>query len=118
MIEILIPYATLEPIKDLLLQMFMGEKFGRDSIWETHLGKEVRSTQLGLDALLGQKMVKMSDVINLKIGSTIILEKEPDEDITLMASGIPMMTGKLGKLGDKKAIKIGEIVNKRMKEIM
>ena len=33
-IEILIPYATLEPVRDLLLQMFMGEKFGRDSIWE------------------------------------------------------------------------------------
>ena len=33
-IEILIPYATLEPIRELLLQMFMGEKFGRDS----HLG--------------------------------------------------------------------------------
>lgn len=32
-VEILIPYATLEPIRELLLQMFMGEKFGRDSIW-------------------------------------------------------------------------------------
>ena len=29
-LEILIPYATLEPVRDLLLQMFMGEKFGRD----------------------------------------------------------------------------------------
>jgi len=36
-VEILIPYATLEPVRELLLQMFMGEKFGRDSIWETHL---------------------------------------------------------------------------------
>ena len=38
-LEILIPYATLEPVRDLLLQMFMGEKFGRDSIWETHLAR-------------------------------------------------------------------------------
>src|SRR3954470_17020825 len=29
-IELLIPYATLEPVRELLLQMFMGEKFGRD----------------------------------------------------------------------------------------
>ena len=34
-LEIVIPYATLEPVRDLLLQMFMGEKFGRDKIWET-----------------------------------------------------------------------------------
>ena len=32
-IETLLPYATLEPVRDLLLQMFMGEKFGRDAIW-------------------------------------------------------------------------------------
>ena len=30
--ELLLPYATLEPIRKLLLQQFMGEKFGRDSI--------------------------------------------------------------------------------------
>lgn len=118
MLEILIPYATLEPIKELLLQMFMGEKFGRDSIWESHLGKEVRSTDLKLDAILGQKRVSMSDVVNLKVGSTIVLDQTSDDDITLMCGGIPMMTGKLGKMGENKAVKVTEIVNKRMKEIM
>ena len=29
-IELLLPYATVEPIRELLLQRFMGEKFGRD----------------------------------------------------------------------------------------
>ena len=29
-IELMLPYATLEPIRKLLLQQFMGEKFGRD----------------------------------------------------------------------------------------
>ena len=38
-LELLLPYATLEPVRELLLQMFMGEKFGRDSIWETHLAE-------------------------------------------------------------------------------
>ena len=32
-IELLLPYATLEPIRKMLLQQFMGEKFGRDNIW-------------------------------------------------------------------------------------
>jgi len=35
-IELLLPYATIEPIRPVLLQMFMGEKFGRDPIWEGH----------------------------------------------------------------------------------
>jgi flagellar motor switch protein FliM len=40
-IELLLPYATIEPIRPVLLQMFMGEKFGRDPIWEGHFATEV-----------------------------------------------------------------------------
>src|SRR6187455_2354946 len=43
-IELLLPYATLEPIRKMLLQQFMGEKFGRDSIWESHLATELWTT--------------------------------------------------------------------------
>ncbi|MBT5161090.1 MAG: flagellar motor switch protein FliM, partial [Alphaproteobacteria bacterium] len=42
-LEIMLPYATLEPIRELLLQQFMGEKFGRDTIWESHLATELWS---------------------------------------------------------------------------
>jgi len=117
-LEILLPYATLEPIKELLLQMFMGEKFGRDSIWETHLGNEVRSTSVKMNAVLGQKRVMMKDIINLKVGSTIVLDKEPDEDIVLLCGGVPMMSGKLGKMAENKAVRVTDIINKRMKEMM
>src|ERR1700681_3960825 len=51
-LEILIPFATLEPVRELLLQMFMGEKFGRDSIWETHLAEEMWFTEVPLEAVL------------------------------------------------------------------
>lgn len=118
MLEIMLPYATLEPIKELLLQMFMGEKFGRDSIWEHHLGNEVRSTAVKMNAVLGQKMAMMKDIMNLKVGSTIVLDKEPDEEITLLCGGVPMLSGKLGKMGDHKAVKVTEILNKRMKEML
>ena len=118
MLEILLPYATLDPIKELLLQMFMGEKFGRDSVWENSLGQEVRSTSVKLTATLAEKTASMGDVMNLKIGSTIIFDKEQDEDVLLNCGGVPMMAGKLGKIGDKKALRISEIVNKRMKEII
>src|SRR5690606_17266662 len=77
-LEILLPHATLEPIRDLLLQMFMGEKFGRDSIWEGYLSKEVRNTEVMLEAVLDEKMLKLGDVFNLKVGSTMLLDASPD----------------------------------------
>lgn len=118
MLEILMPYATLEPIKNLLLQMFMGEKFGRDSVWENYLGAEVRNTEITLNAILGQKVAKMGDVMKLKVGSTIVLDKEPDENVDVLCGGIPMVAGKLGKSGEHKAIQIQAITNKRMEEEM
>src|SRR5258707_10359508 len=43
-IELMVPYATLQPHRKLLLQQFLGEKVGRDSIWGNHLATEVWST--------------------------------------------------------------------------
>ena len=37
LLQILFPYATIEPIRELLMQSFMGEKLGRDHVWESHL---------------------------------------------------------------------------------
>jgi hypothetical protein len=52
--ELLLPYATLEPVRELLLQQFMGEKFGRDSIWETHLAEELWNTEVELAVVLDE----------------------------------------------------------------
>jgi flagellar motor switch protein FliM len=46
-VELLLPYSTLEPIRKMLLQQFMGEKFGRDNIWEGHLATELWTTADG-----------------------------------------------------------------------
>jgi len=51
-IELMLPYATIEPIRDVLLQMFMGEKFGRDAIWEGHLATEIGQADIAVEAVL------------------------------------------------------------------
>jgi flagellar motor switch protein FliM len=38
-IELLLPYATIEPIRPVLLQMFMGEKFGSVILTEGRMGR-------------------------------------------------------------------------------
>ena len=62
-IELLLPYATIEPIRELLLQMFMGEKFGRDPIWEGHLATEIGQAQISrrCRALRGQAAAEPID---------------------------------------------------------
>src|ERR1700678_4372721 len=95
-IELLLPYATLEPIRKMLLQQFMGEKFGRDNIWEGHLATELWTTQLDVRAVLDEQQVPLSRVLELKIGDTLMLNATPDSLIALKAGQIPLTVGRMG----------------------
>ena len=112
-LELLIPYATLEPVRELLLQMFMGEKFGRDSIWETHLAEELWMTEVDLEAVIDSQIMRLSEVFDLKVGSRIMLSATPDTDIILNCGDIPMYTGRMGRKGNKIAIQIGNRAPKK-----
>lgn len=111
-LELLLPYATLEPVRELLLQMFMGEKFGRDSIWETHLAEELWLTEVDLEAVIDTQTMRLSDVFDLKVGSRIMLSATPDSDVHLNCGDIPMYTGRMGRKGAQIAIQIGDRVPK------
>ncbi len=116
MIEILSPHNTLEPIRDLLLQMFMGEKFGQDSVWERHLGKEVQQTYIDVEAVLDERKISLGEIIDLKIGSTIMLNAKPNDLVKIKSGGVQLTTAKLGKLGDMMAVSLVDEI-KRMKEM-
>lgn len=105
-LELLIPYATLEPVRELLLQMFMGEKFGRDSIWETHLASELWLTDVALSAVLDEITLPLYDVLNWKVGSRVLLNVGPDDTIELRCGDVPMFLGRMGRKGGNIAVRI------------
>lgn len=96
-IELLLPYATLEPIRKMLLQQFMGEKFGRDNIWEGHLATELWTTQMEVRAVLDEQQVPLSRVLNMQIGDTLMLNATPDSLVELRAGAIPLTRGRMGR---------------------
>ena len=105
-IELLLPYATLEPVRELLLQMFMGEKFGRDSIWENHLATELWSTEVDIQAVLDEKEMSLSEVLAMDVGDTIMFNASPDSPTVLRCGGISMVSGKMGRSGQNIAVKV------------
>ncbi len=107
-IEILIPYATLEPVRELLLQMFMGEKFGRDSIWETHLGNELLMTDMNMQAVLGETNVSLGTVMKWKVGSRLMLNVRPEDLVSLRAGDITLFKGRMGSLNGNMAVRVEE----------
>ena len=107
-LELLLPHATLEPVRELLLQMFAGEKFGRDTIWETHLAEELWITDVDLEAVIDTQVMRLRDVFDLKVGSRIMLSATQDTPVQLVCGNVPMYTGQMGRKGSKVAVRIGD----------
>jgi len=109
-VEVIIPYATLEPVRELLLQMFMGEKFGRDSIWENHLTQELYQTDVQLQAVLGEQVLSLHDILNWEIGTQIVFNTFVDDELELRCGQVPMFRGPVGQKLGGIAVKIDKYI--------
>ena len=114
-LELLLPYATLEPVRELLLQMFMGEKFGRDSIWETHLAEELWMTEVDLEAVIDQQVTTLQKVFDLKEGSQMMLNATPDSPVMLSCGNVPLYIGRMGRKGGRLAVRIEDRIDRAPK---
>jgi flagellar motor switch protein FliM len=103
---VVFPYATLEPVRDKLLQRFMGEKSGRDSIWEAHMAAEVRKTHVSMSVLLGEKPMSIAELQSLEIGQTIALHKSPDDPLDIACGGVKLAQGQIGQRSGKVAVRL------------
>jgi len=111
-IELLLPYATIEPIRAVLLQMFMGEKFGRDPIWEGHLATEIAQAQIGVDAVLYEAQLPLRQIMSLNVGDTLPLDVKPNAMVTVRCGNAALTEGRMGRVGDRVAVRIGKALRK------
>ena len=105
-IDLMIPYATLEPVRDLLLQMFMGERYGRDTIWENHLMEQLWETDVEIKAILKERMISLGEIAKWEKGSFLPLEMSCCDDVTLICGDVPLLKGCMGRKSDHVVIKV------------
>ncbi len=111
-VEIMVPYATLEPIRELLLQMFMGEKFGRDPIWEGHLATEIHSAEVDIDAVLYETEVPLGRILSLDIGETLLFDVGPKDSVAIKCGDIHLTEGTMGRVNENISININRNLRK------
>ncbi len=107
-VELLLPYATIEPIRDVLLQMFMGEKFGRDPIWEGHLATEIGQAEIAVDAVLYEEKLPLRQLMKLEVGDTLTLELRPNAVVTVRCGDVTLTEGRMGRVGDRVAVRVSK----------
>jgi flagellar motor switch protein FliM len=111
-IELLLPYATIEPIRSVLLQMFMGEKFGRDPIWEGHFATEVAQAEISVDAVLYEAEIPLKQLMSLKVGDTLPLDMRADALVSVRCGSVILTEGRMGRVGDRVAIRVTKPLRK------
>lgn len=109
-IDLVIPYATIEPIKPLLQQVFLGDKFGIDASWEAKMLDNVQQIDMPLEAIIAKEYMPISKVLKLKVGETVVLNHKKDQDISVFCGDIELFKAQIGKAEDQVAVHITEIM--------
>ncbi|MET0437891.1 MAG: flagellar motor switch protein FliM [Devosia sp.] len=110
-VEILLPYATIEPIREQLLQMFMGEKFGRDPIWEGHLATEIYQADVEIDAVLHEQELPLSRLLALNVGDTVMFERSPSDPVLLRCGDVELTEAVMGHIGNYVSVRVTRPLN-------
>lgn len=105
-IDLMIPYATLEPVRELLLQMFMGERFGRDTIWENHLMGQLWETEVEIKAVLKETGIRLAEISSWEKGSFLPLDITAAEPVNIVCGDVSLLKGTMGRKDEHIVIRI------------
>jgi flagellar motor switch protein FliM len=104
--SVLFPYTTIEPVREKLQQKFMGEQLNLQSAWDVHMQREIAAMDLEVKAVLGEHIMTVNQVQNLKPGDLIPLGVVPNSPIRIQCGDIVVSDGYFGLHEGRTAISI------------
>ncbi len=108
-VDIVMPYAMLEPVRDKLEEGMSNLQGESDNRWSRTLKEECKNIEVNVSVDLVELQLSMDDLMKMEKGDIIPIEM-PDR-VAIKAEGIAFVKGKLGESNDKKAVKIEKILH-------
>ena len=103
-----IPYATLEPIRDVLYSSVQGDASEPDRRWVNLLKQEIQSAEVTVVAELATADTTVEQLLALKAGDFIELDLDPL--VQAKVDGVPVFTCHYGTSSGKYAVKIDRML--------
>ncbi len=103
-IHFCLPYATLEPIRDVLYSTTQGDSLEVDRRWVNVLTREIQAAEVTLVAELARAHATVQQLIAMKAGDFIELDRRPQ--INLTVEGVPVFECQYGTHNAKYAVRI------------
>ncbi|MFT7388296.1 MAG: flagellar motor switch protein FliM [Candidatus Endobugula sp.] len=108
--HVTIPYAMIEPIREMLDAGLQSDSDERDDRWINSLREDIMQASVQLETKFVQSKILLRDIVDLKNGDVIPVEL-PDEYIT-KANGVPMFKVDIGQSKGNFALKVNEIIKR------
>jgi len=106
--HVCMPYAMIEPIRDLLYSSLQGDHLDVDKRWVRQLSKQVQTAEVEMIATLGSTMLRISDIIKMKAGDFIALDV-PDR-VVAEVDGVPVLDCQYGVFNGQYALKVHQLI--------
>ncbi|MBP7132117.1 MAG: flagellar motor switch protein FliM [Aquabacterium sp.] len=108
-IHFCIPYATFEPIRDILFSSIQGDSVEPDRRWVKLLTQQIQSAEVDLVAELGHAPATVEQLLALKPGDFIELDLE--KIIQAKVDGVPVFDCYYGTSNGKYALRVNKLVS-------
>jgi flagellar motor switch protein FliM len=105
-IYLCLPYAMVEPIRDLLDAGVQSDRGERDERWELAMREEVMGAEVEISSTLAEVTISVRQLAKLQAGDVIPLDMP--EEVTVHAAEMPVCKGKLGISGGSYAVQVTE----------
>lgn len=106
--HICMPYAMIEPVRDLLYSSVQGDHLEVDKRWLRLLAQQVQTAEVELIATLGHTAVTFNQILKMKAGDVIALDIP--EAITAAVDGVPVMECRYGLFNGQYALKVEKML--------
>lgn len=107
-IHFCIPYATLEPIRDILFSSIQGDSAEPDRRWVKLLTQQIQSAEVELVAELAHAPATVEQLLALKPGDFIELDLE--KIIKAKIDGVPVLECYYGTSENKYALRVEKLL--------
>ncbi len=107
-IHFCIPYATLEPIRDVLFSSIQGDSAEPDRRWVKLLTQQIQSAEVDLIAELGYAPATVEQLLSFKPGDFIELDLE--QVIKAKVDGVPVFDCYYGTSNGKYSLRIDKLL--------
>lgn len=107
--NICIPFAMIEPLRELLTNPPLENSRQEDSHWRETLVKQVQHSELELVANFVDIPLRLSQILKLQPGDVLPIDK-PDRLIAHV-DGVPVLTSQYGTLNGQYALRVEHLIN-------